>query len=138
MIFFQKTENMWQFFFQNMKQENLKNTLAYCRQLCQILAIIFYFFSFFWYFFFKKRICNKKLLINFFFEKWRKFATKVFEKTIRHVVTPTKIQRDSLCLLWEKNVRLNMWNNDYSKINPKRSQVFNFWFNHHWKWRFNL
>jgi hypothetical protein len=66
--FSKKREYVTKYFFQNMKEENLKSTLAYCTQLCQILAIFFYIcFPFFGeFFFFQKRICNTNLLLNLF------------------------------------------------------------------------
>jgi len=43
-----------------------------------------------------------------------------------------------LCLLQEKNVGLDLWKNGYSRISPKRWQVFCLRSNHHWKRRLNL
>jgi hypothetical protein len=44
----------------------------------------------------------------------------------------------SLCLLRERNVQLDPWENVYLKISPKRWQVFCLQFNCRWKWRLNL
>jgi hypothetical protein len=43
-----------------------------------------------------------------------------------------------LCLLRERNVGLGPWTNGYSRISPRRWQVFYLQFNRRWKRRFNL
>jgi hypothetical protein len=45
---------------------------------------------------------------------------------------------NSLCLLQERNVGLDSWKNGYSRISPRRWQVFCLQSNHHWKRRLNL
>jgi hypothetical protein len=45
---------------------------------------------------------------------------------------------NSLCLIGERNVGLDSWKNGYSRISPRRWQVFYFQFNRRLKWRLNL